>query len=139
MQDKIKNRIFDSELLFRFSRSSGPGGQHVNKTSTRAELRWDVLHSELLTEEEQAKIMEKLASWMNKEGELLISAQESRSQAENKETAREKFYALLEDCFKPVKKRFKSRPTAASQTKRLDEKKKLSQRKSERKKPDLGE
>ncbi len=139
MQDKINKRIFDSELLFRFSRSSGPGGQHVNKTSTRAELRWDVLNSELLTEDEQAKIMEKLVSWINRDGELLISAQESRSQADNKETARNKFYCLLEDCFRPVKKRVKTKPTAASQTKRLDEKKKLSQRKSDRRKPDLGE
>ncbi len=139
MQDKIKNRFFDSELQFRFSRSSGPGGQHVNKTSTRAELRWDVLNSELLTEDEQAKIMEKLVSWINRDGELLISAQESRSQADNKETARNKFYSLLKDCFRPVKKRVKTKPTAASQTKRLYEKKKLSQRKSDRRKPDLGE
>ena len=116
----IAGRSFDVELLFSASRSSGPGGQHVNKVSTRIELRFDVPASLLLQEGEKNVIMSKLASRITKEGILLLVSQTERSQYDNKTKVIEKFYRLLEKALTPVKKRKPTRPTAASKAKRLE-------------------
>ena len=116
----IAGRSFDVEFLFSASRSSGPGGQHVNKVSTRMELRFDVPASLLLQEGEKNVIMSKLASRITKEGILLLVSQTERSQYDNKTKVIEKFYRLLEKALTPVKKRKPTRPTAASKAKRLE-------------------
>jgi len=116
----IAGRSFDVEFLFSASRSSGPGGQHVNKVSTRIELRFDVPASLLLQEGEKNVIMSKLASRITKEGILLLVSQTERSQYDNKTKVIEKFYRLLEKALTPVKKRKPTRPTAASKAKRLE-------------------
>jgi ribosome-associated protein len=135
--NKITFENFKSELYFSSSRSGGPGGQHVNKVNTKIELRFHILNSELLTEEEKSILLHKLKNKINKDGELIIVSQENRSQYQNKAEAVEKFLALLKKAFTPVKKRKPSKPTRASKEKRLDAKKLASIKKTQRKKPDM--
>jgi ribosome-associated protein len=124
------------EFVFRFSRSSGPGGQNVNKVSTRVELRFNVSDSQLLTAEEKEIILKKLASRLSAGGILIVSSQEERSQLKNKELATSKLYGYLNRALKPVKKRKPTRPTHASVQKRLNFKKKQGEKKSLRNRVD---
>jgi len=135
--NKITFRNFEPELHFSSSRSSGPGGQHVNKVNTRIELRFHIPDSELLSDEEKEILLHKLKNKINKDGELIIVSQEDRSQFKNKETAIEKFIKLLKEALTPVKKRRATRPTRASNKRRLVGKKLTSEKKTQRKKPDL--
>lgn len=121
-----------AELEFRFSGSSGPGGQHVNKTATKVTLLFDIAQSPSLTAEQRARLLKKLANRVDKEGVLQIQAQDSRSQARNRATAVTRFQEMLAEALKKRKKRKKSRPSAAAIEARLAEKKKRSQRKQER-------
>jgi ribosome-associated protein len=118
----IAGRSFEIEFIYAASRSSGPGGQHVNKVSTRIELRFDIPSSHLLQEEEKNVIISKLANRINKEGILILASQSERSQYDNKAKVIEKFYRLLEKALTPAKKRTPTRPTAASKAKRLEAK-----------------
>lgn len=113
---------FSSEFIFQASRSSGPGGQNVNKVSSKVELRFNLWGSALLDEQEKTIVAEKLANKINKEGELVLVAQTDRSQLKNKEKVIEKFYHLLEKALMPPKKRHKTKPTKASVEKRLESK-----------------
>jgi len=115
-------RNFSSEFVFQASRSSGPGGQNVNKVSSKVELRFDVRNSLLLSEEEKRIVLDKLGNKLNKQDELVLVAQTDRSQLKNKEKVVEKFYALLQQCLMPAKRRYKTRPTKASVEKRLESK-----------------
>ena len=135
--EPVKNRNFETEFQFSFSRSSGPGGQHVNKVNSRVELRFSVEGSILLTEEEKSLILLKLGNRMNSEGELLLVSQSSRSQLKNKEEVIARFYELVEKALTPRKKRKKTKPTVAAQLKRLEAKKQNSEKKGRRKKPDI--
>ncbi len=125
-------RIPMAELRFRFSGSSGPGGQHVNKTATKATLLFDVRHSPSLTEAQRQLILEKLVNRIDKEGILRIEAQTFRSQRRNRDTAVTKFRMLLAQALKQPKKRRKTRPSRAAQEKRLAAKKKQSEKKRRR-------
>lgn len=136
--NKIKEIKFKKELVFVATRSSGPGGQHVNKVSTRVELRFNIPESSLLTEDQKLIILTRLKNKITDDGTLIIVSQESRSQFKNKEKVLEKFYQLLQKALKPVVKRIPTKPTAGSKKKRLDYKKKLSEKKLKRKSP-LGE
>ena len=118
----FSERDFSSEFIFQTSRSSGPGGQNVNKVSSKVELRFNLLSSTLLDEHEKAVIAEKLVNKINNEGELVLVAQTDRSQLKNKEKVIEKFYHLLEKALTPPKKRYRTRPTKASVEKRLESK-----------------
>jgi ribosome-associated protein len=131
------NRIFDSELIFRSSRSSGPGGQHVNKVNTKIELRFDIQGSELLSEDEKEILLEKLKNKVNNEGVLIIISQYSRSQIKNKANAVDKFYRLIEEALTPTKERKPTKQPRHIKEKRLEEKQKLSEKKSLRKPPQL--
>lgn len=117
------------ELRFVTSRSSGPGGQNVNKVNSRVTLRWDVAHSGILTDEQRQLILQKLARYISRDGELILHAAENRSQLQNKETVVKKLNALLQKAFTVVKKRTATRPTAASKVKRLESKKRKSEKK----------
>lgn len=130
------NRDFSDEFKFSASRSGGPGGQNVNKVSTKVELRIDINQSQLLTEEEKEIIRQKLGNRMTVDGELIIVSQSERSQLKNKEKAIARFYQLIEKALTPPKKRLRSKPTKASIEKRLKEKQLLSKRKADRR--DLG-
>lgn len=122
-----------TELSYNFSRSSGPGGQHVNKVNTRVELRFNVLLSQVLNEEQKEIISEKLANQINQEGEFIIISQATRSQLKNKKEAIEKFYNLINKALKPKKKRKPSRITKSAKERRLKEKKEHSEKKDRRK------
>ena len=113
----------DSEIYFTFSRSSGSGGQNVNKVSTKVELHFDVMNSKLLTNEQKQLILSKLKHPINKEGVLKITVQETRSQFENKEIALKKFQTLIASAFQKTKKRIRTRASKGSKEKRLSRKK----------------
>ncbi|MCX6284854.1 MAG: alternative ribosome rescue aminoacyl-tRNA hydrolase ArfB [Bacteroidetes bacterium] len=131
----LSGRDFTAELVFSASRSSGPGGQNVNKVSTKMELRFHVLNSAILNENEKKLLTEKLGSRLNREGELVMVSQSERTQLGNKEAVIEKFYALLAKALKPRKKRKPTRPTAAAREKRLESKRMNAQKKEQRLKP----
>jgi len=126
----ISGRDFYSEFKFSATRSSGPGGQNVNKVSSKIELRFNVPDSALLTTEEKEIILTKLENKINKEGELVIVAQTDRSQLANKEKAIEKFYALIVKALTPNKKRTPTKPSFQVKKKRLESKRILSQKKT---------
>ena len=129
-------RIFtdelDNELNFSFSRSGGPGGQHVNKVNTKVELRFAIADSMILAEEEKAILLEKLAKQINQEGELIVIAQETRSQLKNKSKAIEKFYDIINKALKPKKKRKPTSVSKAAKEKRLKQKRELAEKKERR-------
>ncbi|MBC8488145.1 MAG: aminoacyl-tRNA hydrolase [Bacteroidetes bacterium] len=127
---------FERELVFTSSRSSGPGGQHVNKVSTKVELRFHIPNSGLLNDEEKDILLIKLKNKINSEGELIIVSQDDRSQLKNKEKAIEKFYELLQKALTPPKKRKPTKPTPASKEKRLEKKRIIADKKEKRKPPD---
>ncbi len=121
--EKIKGQIFDSEFVFQTSRSSGPGGQNVNKVNSKVTLRFDVANSEILSGEEKLTILTKLTSKLTVENELLIHSQDGRSQFKNKEDVIRKFYDLLKTAFRRKKIRKATKPTKSSVKKRLKSKK----------------
>ncbi len=127
-------KIPQSELSFRFATSSGPGGQHVNRSATRVILLFDVTHSASLDEVTRATLVEKLQNRLDKQGMLQISVQDSRSQLKNRETAVLRFQTLLAQALKKPKRRRKTKPTQTAIEKRLAAKKKRSKRKQERQK-----
>lgn len=133
----IRDRDFQSEFVFQASRSGGPGGQNVNKVSTKVELRFHIDNSVLLSDEEKAIIAGKLINKINKQGELVLVAQTDRSQLKNKEKVVEKFYVLVTRALTPRKKRLKTKPTKASVEKRLESKRVQAKIKTNRKDVDL--
>jgi ribosome-associated protein len=132
--EELKSRGFDDELKYSASRSSGAGGQNVNKVNTKVELRFHVMDSQLLSDDEKALLLSKLATQVSNEGYLILVAQTERSQLKNKEVVSEKFYQLLSKALTKRKKRKNTSPTAASKEKRLGSKRKLSEKKELRKK-----
>jgi ribosome-associated protein len=127
-----KDLILD-ELVFKAVRSSGSGGQNVNKVSTKVELRFDIENSEFLTGDEKARIFTKLKNRISNEGILIITSDTERTQLRNKNKAIELFFDLLEQALKKPKKRKKTKPTRASKEKRLKDKKLQSEKKKLRK------
>jgi ribosome-associated protein len=121
--EDLKYRNFESEFVFSTSRSGGPGGQNVNKVSTKVELRFSINSTLLLSETEKEMIFKKLKNKINKEGELLLVSQSERTQLRNKEVVTEKFYDLVAKALTVPLKRRKTRPTLSSKLKRLEEKK----------------
>jgi ribosome-associated protein len=128
----IKDREFDKEFQFNASRSGGAGGQNVNKVATKVELRFHVLNSNLLTQEEKLLILDKLANRITGDGYLQLICQDERSQLKNKELCIKRFYELLQLGLTKQKKRTASKPTKSSIKRRLDNKKRLAQKKTNR-------
>ncbi|MFY7827742.1 MAG: alternative ribosome rescue aminoacyl-tRNA hydrolase ArfB [Flectobacillus sp.] len=132
----IQTLDFSPELQFQASRSSGAGGQNVNKVASKIELRFNVVNSQLLDEAQKALILLKLKNQINSEGELIVVSQEDRSQLRNKELVIKKFKALLLKALTVAPKRKPTKPTAAMIAERLKDKKKKSERKAQRGKVD---
>lgn len=131
--------IPESELAFRFSRSSGPGGQHVQKSDTRVELLFDVARSPSLSEEQRGRILERLGTQIDGEGVLRVVSSATRSQLENREEAVQRLQALLAAALRVRKRRKPTQPSAAAREARLAEKKVKSQHKATRRKVGRGE
>jgi len=121
--------IPDHELDFRTSRSSGPGGQHANRTETRVELLFDVANSPSLNGWERRRIKSKLANQINSDGVLIMAAQDSRSQHQNKELVIERFAAALRRALVKEAPRRKTRPSRRARNKRMDRKTKRGRKK----------
>jgi ribosome-associated protein len=124
---------FLPELQFQTSRSSGPGGQNVNKVESRVELRFRVPDSQLLSDEQKQTLLQKLASRLTAEGELLLVAQEDRSQLRNRETALRRFHELLTKALHKPKPRKATKPSKGAVRQRLEAKKKHGEKKANRK------
>lgn len=124
------------EARFQTSLSGGKGGQNVNKVSTKVEIYWSPEKSTVLSDDARARIMEKIASKIDNEGEIRVTCDTSRSQLQNKKTAIDKLGILIAFCFKENKPRKASKPTNASVKKRLESKKIQKDIKANRRKTD---
>jgi ribosome-associated protein len=121
-----------SELSFRASRAGGPGGQHVNTSSTRVELLWNLNRSRAVDSEQRARLREKLAARLDAEGNVRVVASANRSQLRNREEAEVRLATLIRRALMVPKARKKTRPSRGSVEKRLREKKEHSRRKENR-------
>lgn len=117
------------EIIVRASRSSGPGGQHANRTASRIEASFDVAASEALSDEQKRRIMARLGP------RVVAVAQDERSQARNRELALQRLAHRLETALAPRRPRHPTRPTRTSVTRRLDAKRRQSERKRDRRRP----
>ncbi|HEY4590035.1 MAG TPA: alternative ribosome rescue aminoacyl-tRNA hydrolase ArfB [Thermoanaerobaculia bacterium] len=127
--------IPDEEVTFATSRSGGPGGQNVNKLETRVTLRFDLAGSTALSEEQKARLRERLATRITKDGVLQVTSQRHRSQAANRDAAVERFVELVQEALREEVPRKRTRPSRAAKARRLDEKKRRSGKKRERAAP----
>ena len=125
------------ELKFKAVRSSGAGGQHVNKVSSKVELTFDLENSMALTDLEKNRLLKKLSSKLSKENIFLMQCEETRSQHKNKELVIKKFLETLEANLVVPKRRRKTKPTRSAIEKRLKSKKKAALKKLNRGKPRL--
>lgn len=130
----MNKETINNELVFKAVRSSGAGGQHVNKVSSKVELSFAVETSDGLFEEEKELLLKNLASKLTKDAILILSCQESRSQHRNKELVIERFFNLIDKSLIVPKVRKKTKPSKLARQKRLDAKKRLSEKKTNRKK-----
>ncbi len=124
---------FQHELSYKTSRSSGSGGQNVNKVETSVTVIWKVEDSTVFTESEKERILLKLKNKINAEGILQTTVSESRTQLQNKKIATEKIQELVNKSLIVPKKRIATKPSRAKVEKRLESKKKLSEKKENRK------
>jgi ribosome-associated protein len=125
-------RIDESELQFVFSRSSGPGGQNVNKVSTAVQLRFDVSRCTAIPDRVKKRLAELAGSRMTRDGVLVINARRRRTQERNRQDAIDRLVELIREAARKPKRRIDTRPTVQSRERRLEEKKHRSRIKQKR-------
>jgi ribosome-associated protein len=128
--------IPEAEFDVRASRASGPGGQGVNTTDSKVELRWDVTASTALTAAQRARVLDRLSSRISKDGVLILQSSEQRSQHQNRDAAVARLRALVGEAIEPPKRRRPTRRTRGSKERRLQAKKQRGEVKQLRKRPD---
>ena len=131
----MNSEVLLNEVVFKAVPSQGAGGQHVNKVSTKVLLIFDLKNSRALTEEEKARLRDKIKNRLTKEDLLIVQASDTRSQKKNRVIATEKLLELVRDGLKTKTVRKKTKPTKASKEKRLKSKKKTAEKKISRQKP----
>jgi ribosome-associated protein len=129
-------RIPLSELTYRASRSSGPGGQHVNTSSTRIEVVWDIAASAAVTEEERARLLARLATRLDSAGRLRLVSGETRSQLRNRESVTERLRTVVASALALPKRRKRTRVPASVKAARLEAKRRRSDLKRARRRPE---
>jgi ribosome-associated protein len=129
-------RIPLAELVYRASRSSGPGGQHVNTSSTRIEVVWDIGASSAVTEDQRARLLVRLASRLDSTGRIRLTSGETRSQLRNRETVTKRLRDLVARALVAPKRRKPTRVPAAAKAARLEAKRRRSDLKRTRRRPD---
>lgn len=133
----MNKEVLLSEIQYKAVRSSGAGGQNVNKVSSKVILSFDVTNSNGISDEERNLLLDKLATKISQEGILQLSSDEDRSQLKNKEIVTKRFFDLLTKSLKKPKIRKETKVPKSVKEKRLQEKKKSSEIKESRKKPKL--
>lgn len=125
--DIVVNRrltIPASEIDMRFSTSSGPGGQHANKASTRVELAWNIARSQALTDRQRKLLLSKLRHRLDKSGTLRVASEAHRSQSRNRDDATVRLARIVDDALRVQKRRVATKPTRAAQQRRIQSKRK---------------
>ncbi len=128
-------RIPEAELELRAVRSSGPGGQSVNTTDSKVELRWDVATSAALSTTQRNRVLERLSSRLTQDGVLILTGSEHKSQHRNREAVLARFRSIVGEALTPPRQRRRTRPTRASKERRLQSKKHRAELKRLRKPP----
>ena len=128
-----------SELDYRASRSGGPGGQHVNTSSTRVEVWWDVAGSPSLNPEQRARLLERLSGKLDSSGRLRLVSSATRSQLRNREDVTQRLQTVVADALAVPKKRKATKPSRASETARLEAKRRRAATKRRRRAPGEGD
>ncbi|WP_108867619.1 alternative ribosome rescue aminoacyl-tRNA hydrolase ArfB [Aquimarina aquimarini] len=131
----MNTSLIISELKFKAIRSSGAGGQHVNKVSSKIELTFDIMASKGCTDDEKLRLSQKLSSRLTKSGILLLQCGDSRSQHRNKEMAIKRLFSILRANLQKPKKRKPTKPSKSTIKKRMEAKQKKSLKKANRRKP----
>jgi ribosome-associated protein len=121
-----------SELEYRASRAGGPGGQHVNTSSTRIELLWNLPQSTAVSDEQRDRLHTKLAARLDSDGRVRVVASDRRSQQQNRQAADKRLVSIVRAALVVPKKRRPTKPTRASKEKRIADKKRRGERKRER-------
>jgi len=136
--EKVQENRLLNELDFEYVRSSGPGGQKVNKTASKVQLRWNINESKVFTEEKKERIRKYLHTYrqglITKKDDLILECDDERFQSRNKEIVIERFKKLIQQTLKKKKKRKKTKPSKAVIERRLEEKKRQSEKKKSRQK-----
>ncbi|MCC5948558.1 MAG: aminoacyl-tRNA hydrolase [Nitriliruptoraceae bacterium] len=125
----------EAELELRAARSSGPGGQSVNTTDSKVELRWSITDSAALTAAQRSRLLDRLASRLTKDGVLILQGSEHKSQHRNRDAVIARFRAIVGEALEPPKQRRKTRPSRSAKRRRLEAKKRRSETKQLRKPP----
>lgn len=136
LTNELKSKLM-TEFSYSASRSSGAGGQHVNKVNSKIEIQFNVSTTQFLTNIQKEKIMAVLKNRINQQGIIVIQSQQYRSQYKNKVDATQRLLSLIETAIRPVEKRIATKASKASVKKRLENKKKLSEKKRNRRPPSV--
>jgi len=128
-------RIPASEVELAYARSGGPGGQHVNKTASKVQLRWNALESAALSDADRELLQKRLASKLTKDGDLIVSSERYRDQSRNVDDAVERFTHVVRRAIRRPTPRKKTKPSRASRERRLQAKRHRSERKRQRRSP----